>query len=103
MTSQVGSSESRSPSQSRESDYKSRRRVPSDESDDSHGTEVPEPDDDGVVDEVGAQEAFVAGMIYALSRRIAPGPPYTPFSGDDPSDSTADSDKAKWRLDECLR
>ncbi|TFK51235.1 hypothetical protein OE88DRAFT_1659082 [Heliocybe sulcata] len=31
-----------------------------------------------VIDEVGAQDAFVAGMIYALSRRVLPGAPYTP-------------------------
>ncbi|KAJ7494757.1 hypothetical protein B0H11DRAFT_2156075 [Mycena galericulata] len=60
--------------------------------------------DTGVVDEVGAQDAFVAGMIYALSRRITPGAPYTPSSGGDDSGATShDSDRGRWRLDECLR
>jgi hypothetical protein len=74
--------------------------------DDSQGTEVPEEDepDAGVVDEVGAQDAFVAGMIYALSRRITPGSPYTPSSGgEDSSAASHDSDRGRWRLDECLR
>ncbi|KAJ7756461.1 hypothetical protein DFH07DRAFT_742829 [Mycena maculata] len=73
---------------------------------DSQGTEVPEEDDPdaGVVDEVGAQDAFVAGMIYALSRRITPGSPYTPSSGGEDSGSASqDSERGRWRLDECLR
>lgn len=47
---------------------------------DSQGTETPggEDEDEDVLDEVGAQDAFVAGMIYALSRKIMPGSPYTP-------------------------
>ncbi len=70
---------------------------------DSQGTEVPE-SDDNVVDEVGAQDAFVAGMIYSLSRRILPGPPYTPASGgEDVRPANMDHDKGRWRLDECLR
>ncbi|KAF8825121.1 hypothetical protein HHX47_DHR7000280 [Lentinula edodes] len=70
------------------------------------GTEVTDEDvDDGVVDEVGAQDAFVSGMIYALSRRILPGAPFTPSShGEaDPSASLGENDKNRWRLDECLR
>ncbi|KAF7336647.1 Ribokinase-like protein [Mycena venus] len=60
--------------------------------------------DTGVVDEVGAQDAFVAGMIYALSRRITPGSPYTPSSGGEDAGATShDWDKGRWRLDECLR
>ncbi|TFK40380.1 hypothetical protein BDQ12DRAFT_648870 [Crucibulum laeve] len=74
---------------------------------DSQGTEMPgggEPDDDGVVDEVGAQDAFIAGMIYALSRRIMPGSPYTPsWSGEETGTSSAEMEKGRWRLDECLR
>jgi len=74
---------------------------------DSQGTEVPgdaEDGDRGVVDEVGAQDAFVAGMIYALSRRIAPGSPYTPSAGgENVNVHSAESDRGKWRLDECLR
>ncbi|KAJ4494967.1 hypothetical protein C8J55DRAFT_498048, partial [Lentinula edodes] len=69
------------------------------------GTEVTDEDvDDGVVDEVGAQDAFVSGMIYALSRRILPGAPFTPSShGEaDPSASLGENDKNRWRLDECL-
>lgn len=57
-----------------------------------------------VMDEVGAQDAFVAGMIYALSRRILPGAPYTPYgtTNNRPA-GDAQEDKGKWRLDECLR
>ncbi|KAJ7707681.1 Ribokinase-like protein [Mycena rosella] len=66
------------------------------------GTEVPE-EDDTVVDEVGAQDAFVAGMIYALSRRITPGAPYTPSSAGEDSGANSHDDRGRWRLDECLR
>ncbi|KAF9267743.1 hypothetical protein L218DRAFT_954940 [Marasmius fiardii PR-910] len=65
---------------------------------DSQMTEVPDVDD-GVVDEVGAQDAFVAGMIYGLSRRMLPGAPYTPSGGRESSND----DRGRWRLDECLR
>lgn len=86
---------------------RSRPRETEDEDDnDSQGTEVPEENeevDDGVVDEVGAQDAFVAGMIYALSRKLTPGAPYTPSSGGDPSASSVESNRGSWRLDECLR
>ena len=84
-----------------------------DNDNDSQGTEVPgeqddvqDGEDDGVIDEVGAQDAFVAGMIYAMSRRIAPGAPYTPSSGGEDTRATAnssDADRGRWRLDECLR
>ncbi|KAJ7285008.1 hypothetical protein C8J57DRAFT_1290133 [Mycena rebaudengoi] len=77
-------------------------------SNDSQGTETPgdedEDEDAEVLDEVGAQDAFVAGMIYALSRRITPGSPYTPSSGGDASGTAShDSERGRWRLDECLR
>ncbi|KDQ24722.1 hypothetical protein PLEOSDRAFT_1047353 [Pleurotus ostreatus PC15] len=77
-----------------------------DDDNDSQGTEMPaeEEVDDGVVDEVGAQDAFVAGMIFALSRRIVPGAPYTPSSGKaNPENPSLDAERGKWRLDECLR
>ncbi|KAJ7227212.1 hypothetical protein GGX14DRAFT_488773 [Mycena pura] len=74
-----------------------------DNDNDSQGTEVPEEEDAAVVDEVGAQDAFVAGMIYALSRRIAPGAPYTPSAGGADSAAAPDADRGRWRLDECLR
>ncbi|KAF9030991.1 hypothetical protein BDZ89DRAFT_1064314 [Hymenopellis radicata] len=75
-----------------------------DDDHDSTGTEVPDTDDN-VVDEVGAQDAFVAGMIYSLSRRIMPGAPYTPSAGgeDVRSGANPDNDRGRWRLDECLR
>lgn len=92
------------PSQSQEPGREHSRRGSDEDDHDSQGTEVPEDHDDGVVDEVGAQDAFVAGMIYALSRRIAPGPPYTPlFGGEDPDANTGENEKGRWRLDECLR
>ncbi|KAF7374871.1 hypothetical protein MSAN_00373200 [Mycena sanguinolenta] len=85
----------------------SRRRNGSTEDEDdtdSQGTEMPEEEETDVVDEVGAQDAFVAGMIYALSRRILPGSPYTPSAGgDDAGAMSRDSDRGRWRLDECLR
>lgn len=58
------------------------------------------------VDEVGAHDAFIAGMIYALSRRICPGAPYTPSAGgrEDVDAGTRNEDmRARWKLDECLR
>ncbi|KAG6899956.1 hypothetical protein C0993_004857 [Termitomyces sp. T159_Od127] len=82
------------------------RSTDDDGDNDSQDTEIPgdDNDDDGAIDEIGAQDAFVAGMIYALSRRIAPGLPYTPsWTGEDPNATIPDFDKGRWRLDECLR
>ncbi|KAG6862546.1 hypothetical protein C0995_000094 [Termitomyces sp. Mi166 len=82
------------------------RTTDDDDDNDSQITETPgdNNNNDGIVDEVGAHDAFVAGMIYALSRRIAPGLPYTPsWTGEDPTSISSDSDKGRWRLDECLR
>lgn len=73
-----------------------------DDDNDSQGTEVPGGNEDDGVDEVGAQDAFVAGMIYALSRRIAPGTPYTPsWTGEEVGGP--ESERGRWRLEECLR
>lgn len=72
-----------------------------DNDDDSQGTEVPAEEKEEVIDEVGAQDAFVAGMIFALSRRVLPGAPYTP--GSSGSDDGGRTVEGKWRLDECLR
>ncbi|THH15456.1 hypothetical protein EW146_g5023 [Bondarzewia mesenterica] len=53
------------------------------------------------LDEVGAQDAFVAGMIYSLSRKILPGAPYSPgLAG---AEGVAGDEVKRWRLDECLR
>ena len=77
-----------------------------DEDNDSQGTETPAGGQDAdadAVDEVGAQDAFIAGMIYSLSRRICPGSPYTPsWTGENANGST-ESERGRWRLDECLR
>jgi hypothetical protein len=78
-----------------------------DDDDDSDGTETgrEEPEED-VIDEVGAQDAFVAGMIYALSRRMVPGHPYTPSNSTTAAAANAngsDRDKGRWRLEECLK
>ena len=77
-------------------------------------TPVPNP----VVDEVGASDAFIAGMMYALSRRMLPGEPYTPSAVRKDRDGSitgvagasksngqkaADNDRGRWRLEECLR
>ncbi|KAL6310256.1 hypothetical protein BKA93DRAFT_721527 [Sparassis latifolia] len=59
-----------------------------------------------IIDEVGAQDAFVAGMMFALSRRMVPGDPYTPSAmGRDGVDGERDWDiqRGRWRLEECLR
>jgi hypothetical protein len=74
-----------------------------DEDNDSEGTETPARNsDESLVDDVGAQDAFIAGMIYALTRRICPGLPYTPaWSGEEVDGSTPDT--FRWRLDECLK
>lgn len=90
------------------------------ESSDSDGTQIaghggglrqaeaprgrPQPPANEVVDEVGAQDAFVAGMMWALSRRLLPGEPYTPSAV--PADGAAadpDRERGRWRLEECLR
>ena len=77
-----------------------------DEDNDSQGTETPgvgQDADADAVDDVGAQDAFIAGLIYSLSRRICPGSPYTPsWTGEDANGST-ESERGRWRLDECLR
>jgi hypothetical protein len=52
-------------------------------------------------DDVGAQDAFIAGMIYALSRRLMPGAPYVPgFVG---VTEPQRAEGGRWKLDECLR
>ncbi|KAH8105348.1 hypothetical protein BXZ70DRAFT_920564 [Cristinia sonorae] len=79
----------------------------------------------GVVDEFGASDAFIAGMMYALTRRMLPGEPYTPSAvrknrdgavtgvagangtrpGQGGSSLAVDLDmlRGRWRLEECLR
>jgi hypothetical protein len=76
------------------------------------GRQTPQPEErakdvEEELDEEGAHAAFVAGMIWALSRRVLPGPPYVPGLGPDgpeakPKDGGADLG-IRWRLDECLR
>lgn len=59
---------------------------------------------ESVLDEVATQDAFVAGMIYSLSRRLLPDPigVYTP--GGEARNSRSESDRTlRWKLDECLR
>ncbi|KAF9238517.1 hypothetical protein BU15DRAFT_47677 [Melanogaster broomeanus] len=57
------------------------------------------------LDEEGAHAAFVAGMIWTLSRRVMPGPPYVPGGGPDGETGMngAVDLGVRWRLDECLR
>ncbi|KAF9475393.1 hypothetical protein BDN70DRAFT_883759 [Pholiota conissans] len=75
-----------------------------DDDNDSQGTETPQDRQDHIVDELGAQDAFIAGMIYALSRKICPGLPYTPaWSGEDDTGSATEDSRSRWKLDECLR
>lgn len=68
-----------------------------------------------VVNEVGASDAFIAGMMYALTRSMLPGEPYTPSAIRKEKDGTKNAGvsignnvtdmalSAKWRLEECLR
>ena len=51
--------------------------------------------------DVGSQDAFIAGMIYVLSRRLLPGAPYAP--GLSASTEAQRSEGGWWKLDECLR
>ncbi|KAF8752780.1 ketohexokinase [Rhizoctonia solani] len=53
-----------------------------------------------VIEEAGAGDAFAAGMIFALSRRLLPGAPYSPGLHHLPG---PDAEKGRWRLEECLR
>lgn len=74
------------------------------EDNDSEGTETGDNitrEDEDVIDEIGAQEAFVAGMIFALTRKILPGDPYTPHLTT--SGYSTNEEKGKWRLEECLK
>ena len=52
-------------------------------------------------DEVGGQDAFIAGMIYALSRRLLPGAPYIPGMAGVTEPQRIEG--GQWKLDECLR
>jgi hypothetical protein len=86
------------------------RAFTSENDDDERGsqdTERGRDDSNDVIDEGGAHDAFIAGMVYALSRRICPGAPYTPSAGGrDNSDGMRQPNedvRVKWRLDECLR
>ncbi|KAL4074895.1 hypothetical protein V8B97DRAFT_1868269 [Scleroderma yunnanense] len=85
-----------------------------DEAEGEDGRHTPQPRrretvaQEDVLDEEGAHGAFVAGMIWALSRRLLPGPPYVPGShgnanGDARKDGSASDLGVRWRLDECLR
>ena len=78
---------------------------------DGDGRQTPQPEEraqeEEELDEEGAHAAFVAGMIWALSRRVLPGPPYVPGPGPDGPEAKAKDGAAdlgiRWRLDECLR
>ncbi|EIN04196.1 hypothetical protein PUNSTDRAFT_76888 [Punctularia strigosozonata HHB-11173 SS5] len=54
------------------------------------------------VDDAGAQEAFIAGMIWALSRRLMPRP-VSPWSPIPTTGEPDDADISRWRLEECLK
>ncbi|KAH9939621.1 uncharacterized protein BXZ73DRAFT_75827 [Epithele typhae] len=56
-----------------------------------------------MLDEVGAHDAFVAGMMWALTRRLLPGEPYTPAARQGGSQALDMDGKGRWRLEECLR
>ncbi|KAF9223372.1 hypothetical protein BS17DRAFT_796049 [Gyrodon lividus] len=84
---------------------------PDEDGDGEDGRHTPQPHqrpaivEEDSLDEEGAHAAFVAGMIWALSRRVMPGPPYAPGGspdGETGKDGVADLG-VRWRLDECLR
>lgn len=56
-------------------------------------------------DELAAQDAFIAGMIYSLGQRILPGSPFTPSAASYAAaySSTGELDRGRWRLEDCLR
>ncbi|KLO06880.1 hypothetical protein SCHPADRAFT_945727 [Schizopora paradoxa] len=57
-------------------------------------------------DELAAQDAFVAGMIYALGQRVLPGSPFTPSAASYAhayTTAAGELDKGRWRLEDCLR
>ncbi|KAH9012336.1 hypothetical protein EDB85DRAFT_2135765 [Lactarius pseudohatsudake] len=52
-------------------------------------------------DDVGAHDTLIAGMVYALSRRVLPGAPYVPgLAGSTEAQRT---EGGQWKLDECWR
>jgi hypothetical protein len=69
------------------------------------GRERERREDEDVLDEVGAQEAFIAGMIWALSRRLMPRPgsAWSPVREAAREDGAAADERARWRLEECLK
>jgi len=54
-------------------------------------------------EDIGAQDAFIAGMIYALSKRLLPGAPYQPGQSGSGAAEASRSEGGRWKLDECLR
>ncbi|KAF8493656.1 hypothetical protein F5888DRAFT_1617763 [Russula emetica] len=54
-------------------------------------------------EDIGAQDAFIAGMIYALSKRLLPGAPYAPGQSGSGVAEASRSEGGRWKLDECLR
>lgn len=54
-------------------------------------------------EDIGAQDAFIAGMIYALSKRLLPGAPYAPGQSGSGAAEASRSEDGRWKLDECLR
>ncbi|KAH7104178.1 hypothetical protein BKA62DRAFT_496988 [Auriculariales sp. MPI-PUGE-AT-0066] len=61
--------------------------------------EASSPNPDRMADETGAHAAFVAGMLFALSKRILPGAPFTPHA----DASSWHSREGYWRMEDCLK
>jgi hypothetical protein len=60
------------------------------------------------LDAVGAQDAFTAGMMFALSRRALPSLRYSPpvphlAAAEDQAQEKGAAEDGVWKLDECLR
>jgi ketohexokinase len=80
-----------------------------DDDHDSQGTEVRRGDAKDKPreerQELAAQDAFVAGMMYALGQRLLPGAPYTPSAASYKYgiEYNGELDRGRWKLEDCLR
>jgi hypothetical protein len=53
-------------------------------------------------EDIGVQDAFITGMIYALSKRLLPGAPYAPGQSGSGAAEASRSEGGRWKLGECL-
>ncbi|EIW83767.1 hypothetical protein CONPUDRAFT_150828 [Coniophora puteana RWD-64-598 SS2] len=78
-----------------------------DEDKSKKGKEREKPSDETPAAMEDDPDAFIAGMIFALSRRVVPGPPFCPASSDSAMapqlDDGPEKGQTQWNLSECLR